>query len=494
METWGGPGRLSLSLVLGREEELQGRLLMVYRVEDPEREAIEKRLKVLEWALSTCKFEPERENIEGAIEAYRTGAIGYTEYYTILYAGKVVDTAPNYGAFVGDRQERLDRYFATHGPHWIWYEPPLNVNPEARPAMLGSVALHRQGSSNNLGPWHITEGFWKRSDWIRRMKATSSVMPSALEPSFQKQPDGRVFCQDAGPKQAFRMTLDSGATYPSLYKSDFQKLMIDEQNYGAQSVESLKTANGEVRSRLFELFVCVLDQEQKSLVDLNHCAFPQHPRYLGGLCPVVEVQGQLKYDFAGFEISERLSGLLPFLACYISTTPGINTMYLGEDRKDVLGCHRMPGTRRWDIALPTKPSSALDETEAVYGDPKTTFLHRNGRIIDQDDPNMDFGSTITVDQGTPQEKVQRNCPIELIEINRAKAKAEQAKAEQAKAAQEKVEQEMGALDEAAAVTGLIDVMSDRPEVIKAIHEQQKFDRMRRQRQLGFARRSPGAPY
>ena len=439
-------------------------LLTCYRVENPGQVAIQDRLKVLAWALKTCKFGPERENIEGSIRAYEDGEIGYTSHYTTLYAGKVVDTAPNYGSFVGDRQERLDRYFEAHGPHWIWFEPPLKVDPEAKPKMLGSVALHRLDSYTNLGAWHVTQGFWKRSKWVRRMKATANVALSHLEPMFEKQADGRVFCQDAGPKQAFRSILDSGATYPSLYQADFQKLMIDEHNYAAQSVETLDTPNGVMYSRLFELFVCVLDGNRRQLVDANHCAHPYYAKYLGGLCPVAEVQGVVKYDVTGHEISQRLSGLLPFLACYISSTPSRNTMYLGEDRKDVLGSHRMLGARKWDIAMPTCPPSDISDTERAYGDPKTTFSHRQGQIVDQDDPDMDFASTITIYQGTSRERSERNCPKEQMEAIKAK---------EARMRRE-------AADEV--VAQLTNVIKDRPEVVKAMWERQEEERLQQEQE------------
>ncbi|KAG0645695.1 hypothetical protein D0Z07_8766 [Hyphodiscus hymeniophilus] len=447
------------------------------RVKNPGRVAVQERLDVLAWALKTCKFQAERENIEGAICAYQSGEIGYTSHYTILYSGKVVDTAPNYGSFVTDRQERLDRYHAAHGPHWIWYEPPLKVDPEARPAMFGSTALHRIDSYSNLGAWHVTQGFWKRSGWVNRMSGTAKIAPSALEPRFQKLPDGKVYCQDAGPKQAFRSVLDSGATYPSLHASDFQKLMIDESNYAAQSVETLNSANGVMYSRLFELFVAVLDDKQRNLVDDNHCAHPWYAKYLGGLCPVAEVSTNISYDAEGREVPMRLSGLLPFVACYMSCTPTRNAMYLGEDRKDVLGSHRMPGHRKWDIALSSAPPVDMAEVLATYGDPKTTFSHRQGEIIDQDDLTMDFASDVTFKKGTPQEVRQRNCPKEEVAAARARREAERIAAADA---------------ELAKVTAdLRNEILSRPEVVKAIKSQVEADRVREEQQLvagggGFA--------
>jgi hypothetical protein len=383
-------------------------------------------LKALRWTLANkTKFDAEAENIRGAIAAYESGDIAYSDHFTILYAGKVVDTAPNYGAFVVDRQERLDRYAKAHGPHWLWYEPPLNVAPESRPQMLGSLALHRIQNYTNLGAWHINQGFWKRAGWVMRMAATFGAEPSLLEPNFLRATDGSVYCQESGPKQAFRSILDSGATFPSLYKADFAKLMIDEQNYAAQSVEVLNTANGVIYGRLYELFVSVLDEQQRQLVDENHCAHPYHAKYLGGLCPVVEAQGSLEYDAEGREVSTRLSGLVPFLACYVSSAPTRNTLFLGEDRKDVLGSHRVPGGRKWDIHLPTGPPPGNDEVLLKYGDPKTTFSHRDGKIVDEDDPKMDFASTITFMSGTPQARTIRNCPKEDMDAKREARKKEE---------------------------------------------------------------------
>jgi hypothetical protein len=219
--------------------------------------------------------------------------------------------------------------------------------------------------------------------------------------------------------------LDSGATYPSLYKEDFHKLMIDEQNYAAQSVDLLGTANGNITSRVFELFVCVLDDQQKQLVDENHCAWPYHAKYLGGLCPVSELQSSTAYDLQGREIAARLSGMLPFVACYMSSTPTRNTLFLGEDRKDVLGSHRMPGQRKWDISIPP-PAPMSDDVWAKYGDPKTTFSHRMGRVVDEDDQFVDFASTITFNKGTTEQYSYRNYPRTMVETERASLAAKEA--------------------------------------------------------------------
>lgn len=160
-----------------------------------------------------------------------------------LYAGNVVDTTLNCGAFIRDRQERFDRYCAAHGEHWMWYEPPLKLHPETRPTMSGSLALSQFDGFTNLGPWYLMQGFWKRSGRVNRIASRTGSRPAA-HVAFSKLPDGRVFCQDAGPKQAFRSMIDSGATYPSLHTEDLQKLMIDKQNYATQNAQVLSMANG----------------------------------------------------------------------------------------------------------------------------------------------------------------------------------------------------------------------------------------------------------
>lgn len=126
----------------------------------------------------------------------------------------------------------------------------------------------------------------------------------------------------------------SGATYPSLYKNDFIDLGIELDNYAAQSVQTLTTVNGTIHSRIFEMFVTVVQGETFSqLVDENDAVWPYHGKYLGGLCPVAQVNVTSDDpDPRGFINNLRLSGLLPFLACYVSSTPARNRIFFGEDR------------------------------------------------------------------------------------------------------------------------------------------------------------------
>ena len=249
-----------------------------------------------------------------------------------------------------------------------------------------------------------------------RMAQTAGSLQAEHAWQFARLPDGQVGCQLEGPKLVFRSLLDSGATYPGLYREDFNKLIIDQDHYAAQSVDTIDTANGTIRTRVFELFVSVLDENLNQLVDPENAVWPFHAKYLGGLCPVAEIATPM-IDAQGREVNNRLSGLLPFVACYISSTPTRNTLFLGEDRKDVLGGHRMPGQRKWDISLPSgRPTDQISWDR--FDNPKTTFTHRGGRIIDEDDPVIEHASTVYFNRGQATEQRLRCSPKEELEHKR----------------------------------------------------------------------------
>ncbi|PVH83983.1 hypothetical protein DL98DRAFT_652057 [Cadophora sp. DSE1049] len=397
---------------------------------NPAESAIKARLDVLDWALSTSQFGPEAYNIKCAIEGYRTGQIGYSDHYTVIYAAHIVDTVATYSEFVRNRTEMLDRYFELHGPGWMWYEPPLNVHPESVPKSFPSVALEREEQWTALGGWYVRQGFWKRAGWVSRMPQADWVLPGIGFEGFDKHPsDPRIVnCQDEGPRLSFRSLLDSGATFPSLHQEDFDSLGIDMASCGAQSVTPCYTAAGISINRLFELFVCVLDNDGKQLVDPNNAVYPLSHKYLGGLCPVSLSIVPITWDTEGRETNHRLSGIssrilvfilililtsqtptplpkektstltalptqLPFVASYVSSTPTRNTLFLGEDRNSVLGSHRMPGQKKWSIEIPRIVPGLPDDR---FGEPKIRFVHRKGRLVDEDDDFKDHVSYLTV--------------------------------------------------------------------------------------------------
>jgi len=324
-----------------------------------------------------------------------------------MYAGKVVDTASSYGEFVGDRQERLDWYEKAHGPHWLWWEPPLKMHPNDVPKSKSSVALHATDTSADLGEYRVKQGFWKRTNWVRRMPQTigTKLLPATMNL------EGSVWAGNEGPRLWFESMLDSGATLPSLHKEDFVNLGIDNNTYGCQSVQSFTTASGAVNSRIYELFVCVLDHNGRHLVDSNDPVFPPPAAsYLGSLCPVCVCTLPKTVDANGIETEHRLSGILPFLACYVSSTPSRGIIYLGEDRNDVLGHNKMPGQKKWDISIGNRTRDDTVLPEHTFDKPKIKFTHRDGQLIDEDDLVEPHVSFLSMGKGDDKREKARTDP------------------------------------------------------------------------------------
>jgi len=133
---------------------------------------------------------------------------------------------------------------------------------------------------------------------VRRVAETEKMGPSIHEPYLERSFSDftKVQCGEHGPRLSFRCLLDSGAILPSLHTLDLNNLGIKPVQYGAQSVIRIVNANGEKVVRVFELFVCVLDEDGKQLVDKNDTVYP-HARYdLGSICPVAEIEGEVQYD------------------------------------------------------------------------------------------------------------------------------------------------------------------------------------------------------
>lgn len=355
----------------------------------------------MQWALDNSKFEPEAENIRAAIAGYHSGAIEYSEHYTLLYAGQIVDTAPDYPSFVHNRRERLDQYREAHGEHWLWHEEPLKVHPDARTLATRSVGLVQTASHTALGHYYICQAFQKRTGWVSRMPELKDMhYPEQFHEKFRANDVGKVWAGMAGPRLTYRSLLDSGATFPSLYRSDFASLGISHDYYAAQSVANVRTANGTTYNRIYELVVNVVDDQGQQLVDPHDPVWPIYPKYLGGLCPVMESNYGEEFDPNGFEVNMRLSGMLAFMACYMSSTPTRCRLNLGEDRRDVLGFNRMPASRRWDISVGGLFQDKM-QGPASLDNGKTTFTHLDGKWIEEDHPTIPHGNLITMHKGDP---------------------------------------------------------------------------------------------
>ncbi|KAF4920786.1 hypothetical protein CGCVW01_v006583 [Colletotrichum viniferum] len=178
----------------------------------------------------------------------------------------------------------------------------------------------------------------------------------------------------------FRMLLDTGATLPMLHTRDAAALGIERKSYAAVSCISVETAGPDLlRTWLYEMQVSVADTLTcEPLVSATSPVWPAEEKALGGIVPVmvkpastsntkfsaprgpqdacaVTMDGETTWLQSATAIIDeaegrdygRLSGLLPVKCCYVQATPSLRALWLGEDRRDVLGAHRMPGQMRW---------------------------------------------------------------------------------------------------------------------------------------------------
>ncbi|KAK4039851.1 hypothetical protein C8A01DRAFT_16211 [Parachaetomium inaequale] len=289
--------------------------------------AIQDRLEILRFLLQDSSFPPERKNIEAAIAGYESGAIPYSDSYTLLWAGHIVDRCPSFDSFTNDRSARLDRYVAEHGPGWLWYEPPLSAGSGT---MRGPTIVAKKGfcleskhswrqGTENMGHYNIRMGFRRRKDNVARGGAqqqqspftthhTSRVTtsqppnhhhpapggglggggPTTLPPSIRTQtipqPDtslpGKTTPDPDGPRIIWNMLLDSGATLPTLWTGDLPKLGIDATRYAAQSARRVNTADSSLVSRVYELDVRVFGGDESAPLGLfPPPSGPRHPTY-----------------------------------------------------------------------------------------------------------------------------------------------------------------------------------------------------------------------
>ena len=137
-----------------------------------------------------------------------------------------------------------------------------------------------------------------------------------------------------------------------------------------------------VSRRIFELHVEIAGNPGSAIIDPDNPVNPAYSRYVGGLSPVIFDEDEPKPDENGGIMNNRLSGIMPFLAPYVSITPSRNTVLLGEDRNDVLGAHKMPPTRKWMVGLAQDPTSRAYWPN--FREPLIRFSHRKGLLVDED--------------------------------------------------------------------------------------------------------------
>ncbi|KAI1454548.1 hypothetical protein F4805DRAFT_460621 [Annulohypoxylon moriforme] len=299
-----------------------------------EKTRIGERLEALSWALDTCQCEAEEANIRAAIQGYHAGDIPYSNNFTLIYAGHIADVCPTYQSFCVDRKERLDRYYAKFGPGWLWYEPPLSEGTDGVLAKKG-LCLDRATTRQtyNIGNYPVYQIFsLDRRKVSREDEKTYANMPKEERPPNNPKTTTHL-----------KTILDSGATFPVLPVADFEHLDVDLRWLAAQGVMKVSTATNIVVRRFFELRVSVCTGEGESIVGKGDDAvYPDEERVLGGLCPVLIEHSKT----TGARWTDRLSGMVPFEYCYMSSAPTTMEFWLGEDRRDVLGSRRMPALAR----------------------------------------------------------------------------------------------------------------------------------------------------
>jgi hypothetical protein len=374
--------------------------------------AIQQRLRHLRVILQDSHFPPERANIEAAIAGYESGAIPYSDSYTLIWAGRIVDRCPDFDSFTADRGARLDRYEAEYGPSWLWYEPPLSRGGGTlrgptivtkRAICLENKPEWRRGT-DNMGHYRVQMSFRRRKENVSRSgpvavpfsplrtrppnttttrtkpRRRSTAKSTAVIPQPNTSLPGTTVPDRDGPRIVWDTLLDTGATLPCLYEGDLPRLGINRYAYAAQSSRTIATADSVIETRVYELDVgvCGGDGGEELLglggvgggggnsgggnsTPLSPCLSPRsttlHPNEkshdpkqesesLTCTVPVVFFGGSSS-DFSGDHTPDRLSGILPFHLCYLSSAPGNFKLWMGETKGDVIGPGRLPGLMRY---------------------------------------------------------------------------------------------------------------------------------------------------
>ncbi|KAI1737726.1 hypothetical protein F4680DRAFT_460283 [Xylaria scruposa] len=301
--------------------------------EREKQDRISSRLDLLRWALDSSQCDDEKINIRAAIQGYESGEIPYSCDFTLIYAGHIVDRCQTYNSFCIDRSERLDRYSANYGPGWLWQEPPLAGSGTNVLGKKGFPLERTTGAGTfGVGSYNVNLEFAIKQKRVCRGGYPLTTLTTGRE-ATKKSRRRDASCQ-------LETLLDSGATFPIIFESDLARLNMDLSKYPAQGALALSVVGGRSKLRFYEMYVSVCSDEGKSLVGQGKDAvWPKEPRTLGGFCPVLAMK-----DGGG----ERLSGMMPFEACYISSAPSMRRLWLGEDRRDVLGTSRLPAHLRFD--------------------------------------------------------------------------------------------------------------------------------------------------
>ncbi|KAK0631775.1 hypothetical protein B0T14DRAFT_467970 [Immersiella caudata] len=329
---------------------------------------IAERATLLQTLLESSQFQPERDNITAAITGYATGEITYSASYTLLWAGHIVDRCPSYASFTQDREARLDRYGALHGPGWLWYEPPLagpsTITAKKAICLENQLAWRRQ--TDNMGHYEITMGFRRRKAAVSR--TTTTHTRTSPSPSHRRAHKTPTVSDPDGPTIFWSVLLDSGATFPCLFEGDLSRLGIHPRTYAAQTYRTIATADNAKIMRTYDLDVAISSPSgstpAKDITTLGTVTIP-----------VVALPGSAPDDASDpASAPDRLSGIVPFHMAYVSSAPYKFKIWMGSERRDVLGAARFPG-RMLDSSsgTPIQPHTTL----SGLGTPaRVVFEHR----------------------------------------------------------------------------------------------------------------------
>ncbi|KAK0657570.1 hypothetical protein B0T16DRAFT_453014 [Cercophora newfieldiana] len=345
-------------------------------------QAIAERVSILRTMLESSHFPPEIENVSAAIAGYTSGEIGCSNLYTLIWAGRIVDQCPDHSTFTEDRAARLDRYAALYGPGWLWYEPPLSgpSSITARKAICLENHPAWRHQTDNMGHYQIAMGFRRRKLAVSR----SNSLPAGGAPSKPRRRPQKLPTEpdEDGPTVFWSVLLDTGATFPCLYEGDLQRLGIDLLTYAAQSARNIATADDAKIMRIYELHVTIASDltQNTDTITLGTVAIP-----------VVALPGSAPDDASDPACApDRLSGIIPFHTCYVSSVPCNFKIWMGAERNSVLGAGRFPAKKVDDGTSTPARQRLLLETAALGTPTRVVFEHNLADVVlrDTDEGNQ----------------------------------------------------------------------------------------------------------
>jgi len=425
-----------MCIVCGRPTETKPLKRFRNELASTSKHLIDSRIAGLRTVLADSLFPPEKANIQAAIEGYESGAIGASTRYTLIWAGRIVDTCPTYTSFTRDRAARLDGYARRHGPGWLWWEPPLVGERATVPLKKGICLPNPESGQDPLHPGHfkIRMGY-RRIRYHNCRDGTGAPVPPPrgwhhpLPPPAHVRP--RPYAPDAtAPQLFFTVLLDSGASFPVLFTSDLSACGIDLVSYAASSALNISGIDSTSIKRAYEMEARVYPSTATDYTGVIPPALQQHFRdascladapgssNMSCITPVVSLDAggrELAAAGGGFSF-HRLSGMVPWLVCYTSSAPGMGCMWVGPQRSDVLGSHRLPGevlrpgwVGEWASASKAPSLRQLNPYVAagLVTPTGVRFEHAldgGGRLVDEDSAGLDGLSVVRVIDGLGREE------------------------------------------------------------------------------------------